>query len=100
VPDGFTIHPKLIKTVIEKRKNALGDEGGIDWAHAESLAYASLLRDGVPIRLTGQDVERGTFSQRHAVLHDYKNGLAYSSIQDLSDAKATLELHNSPLSET
>ncbi len=100
VPDGFTVHPKLIKTVIEKRRKALGEDGGIDWAHAEALAYASLLRDGVPVRLTGQDAERGTFSQRHAVLHDYKNGSTYSSIQSLPDAKATLELHNSPLSET
>ena len=100
IPEGFTIHPKLLKTVIEKRRNALGEEGGIDWAHAESLAFASLLRDGVPVRLTGQDAERGTFSQRHAVLHDFKNGQTYSGIQHLKEARATLELHNSPLSET
>jgi 2-oxoglutarate decarboxylase len=100
IPDGFTVHPKLLKTVIDKRRKALGENGGIDWAHAESLAFASLLHDGVPVRLTGQDAERGTFSQRHAVLHDYKNGSTYSSIQSLPDAKATLELHNSPLSET
>ncbi len=100
VPEGFTVHPKLIKTVIEKRRNALGDEGGIDWAHAESLAFASLLRDGVPVRLTGQDAERGTFSQRHAVLHDFKNGQTFSAIQQLKGAQATIELHNSPLSET
>ncbi len=100
VPEGFSVHPKLQKTVLEKRRNALGADGGIDWAHAESLAFASLLRDGVPVRLTGQDAERGTFSQRHAVLHDSKNGQTYSAIQALADAKATLELHNSPLSET
>ncbi|MEN0012786.1 MAG: multifunctional oxoglutarate decarboxylase/oxoglutarate dehydrogenase thiamine pyrophosphate-binding subunit/dihydrolipoyllysine-residue succinyltransferase subunit, partial [Solirubrobacteraceae bacterium] len=100
IPEGFTVHPKLLKTVIDKRRKALGEEGGIDWAHAESLAFASLLRDGVPVRLTGQDAERGTFSQRHAVLHDFKNGQTFSSIQQLPGAKATIELHNSPLSET
>ncbi|MDO9353459.1 MAG: multifunctional oxoglutarate decarboxylase/oxoglutarate dehydrogenase thiamine pyrophosphate-binding subunit/dihydrolipoyllysine-residue succinyltransferase subunit, partial [Solirubrobacteraceae bacterium] len=100
VPEGFTVHPKLMKTVLDKRRKALGEDGGIDWAHAESLAYASLLRDGVPVRLTGQDAERGTFSQRHAVLHDFKNGQTFSSIQQLPGARATIELHNSPLSET
>src|SRR6476660_1284183 len=69
VPDGFTIHPKLVKQ-LERRREALGTEGGIDWAHAESLAFASLLTEGTPVRLTGQDAERGTFSQRHLVLHD------------------------------
>ena len=73
VPDGFTVHPKLVKQ-LERRRQAVGADGGIDWAHAESLAFASLLTEGVPIRLTGQDVERGTFSQRHMVLHDAKTG--------------------------
>ena len=71
----------------------------IDWAHAEALAFASLLALGVPIRLTGQDTERGTFSQRHAVLHDAKTGERYSPLQHLRDANAPFELHNSPLSE-
>ena len=66
VPDGFTVNPKLARQ-LERRRAAL-DEGGIDWGHAESLAFASLLRDGIPIRLTGQDTERGTFSHRHLVL--------------------------------
>src|SRR6185503_7281088 len=73
VPDGFTVHPKLVKQ-LERRREAVGSEGGIDWAQAESLAYASLLTEGTPVRLTGQDVERGTFSQRHLVLHDAKTG--------------------------
>ncbi len=98
VPDGFTIHPKLIKQ-LEKRRDAVGPDGGIDWAHAESLAYASLLAEGTPVRLTGQDSERGTFSQRHLVLHDAQTGQRVSPIQSLSDAKAPMELHNSPLSE-
>ena len=71
----------------------------IDWAHAEALAFASLLTEGTPIRLTGQDTERGTFSQRHMVLHDAKTGQTVCPIQSLPDALAPLELHNSPLSE-
>ncbi|HWT94799.1 MAG TPA: multifunctional oxoglutarate decarboxylase/oxoglutarate dehydrogenase thiamine pyrophosphate-binding subunit/dihydrolipoyllysine-residue succinyltransferase subunit, partial [Solirubrobacteraceae bacterium] len=98
VPEGFTIHPKLVRQ-LERRRNALGPDGGIDWAHAESLAYASLLTEGTPVRLTGQDVERGTFSQRHLVLHDAKTGQSVSPIQNLGGALAPFELHNSPLSE-
>jgi 2-oxoglutarate decarboxylase len=98
IPDGFTVHPKLVKQ-LERRRDALGDEGGIDWAHAEQLAFASLLTEGTPIRLTGQDVERGTFSQRHMVLHDAKTGQTICPIQSLPGALAPLELHNSPLSE-
>jgi 2-oxoglutarate decarboxylase len=98
VPDGFTVHPKLAKQ-LERRREAVGSEGGIDWAQAESLAYASLLTEGTPVRLTGQDVERGTFSQRHLVLHDAKTGRRVSPIQSLPGALAPMELHNSPLSE-
>jgi len=98
VPDGFTVHPKLVKQ-LERRREALGPDGGIDWAHAESLAFASLLTEGTPIRLTGQDSERGTFSQRHLVLHDAKTGQTVSPIQNLPGALAPMELHNSPLSE-
>jgi len=98
VPDGFTVHPKLVSQ-LERRRDALGDEGGIDWAHAERLAFASLLTEGTPIRLTGQDVERGTFSQRHMVLHDAKTGQTICPIQSLPGALAPFELHNSPLSE-
>ncbi|HJR51460.1 MAG TPA: multifunctional oxoglutarate decarboxylase/oxoglutarate dehydrogenase thiamine pyrophosphate-binding subunit/dihydrolipoyllysine-residue succinyltransferase subunit [Gemmatimonadales bacterium] len=96
-PEGFTVHPKLGKQ-LERRRAAL-TEGGIDWAHAEALALASLLTEGVPLRLTGQDTERGTFSQRHLVLHDAKTGQSWAPIQKLPGALAPLELHNSPLSE-
>jgi 2-oxoglutarate dehydrogenase E1 component len=82
VPEGFTVHPKLVRQ-LDRRRNALGEEGGIDWAHAEALAYASLLTEGTPVRLTGQDVERGTFSQRHMVLHDAKTGQSVCPIQNL-----------------
>ena len=98
VPDGFTVHPKLVKQ-LERRREALGEQGGIDWAHAEALAFAALLTEGIPIRLTGQDTERGTFSQRHMVLHDSKTGQTVCPIQSMPDALAPLELHNSPLSE-
>jgi multifunctional 2-oxoglutarate metabolism enzyme len=101
VPDGFTIHPKLVRQ-LEQRREVFApsdDGGGIVWAHAESLAYASLLTEGIPIRLTGQDTERGTFSQRHLVLHDPKTGQEHCPIQHLPGALAPMELHNSPLSE-
>jgi multifunctional 2-oxoglutarate metabolism enzyme len=98
VPEGFTVHRKL-KPFLERRR-AVFDEGAtVDWAHAEALAFASLLALGVPVRLTGQDTERGTFSQRHAVLHDANTGERWAPLQHLRDANAPFELHNSPLSE-
>ncbi len=98
VPEGFQVHPKLAKA-LERRRDALGEEGGIDWAQAEGLAFASLLVDGTPVRLTGQDTERGTFSHRHLVLHDYATGEKYAPIQHLPVAKAPFQVYNSPLSE-
>ncbi len=102
VPEGFTVHPKLVKQ-LDRRREALENEdaqaGTIDWAHAEALAFATLLTEGTPLRLTGQDTERGTFSQRHMVLHDAKTGQTVCPIQSLPEALAPLELHNSPLSE-
>ncbi|HEV8381033.1 MAG TPA: multifunctional oxoglutarate decarboxylase/oxoglutarate dehydrogenase thiamine pyrophosphate-binding subunit/dihydrolipoyllysine-residue succinyltransferase subunit [Gemmatimonadales bacterium] len=98
VPEGFAVHPKLLKQ-LERRRDALTSTEGIEWAHAEALAFASLLVSGTPIRLTGQDTERGTFSQRHLVLHDIHTGNRYAPIQHLRDAKSPFELHNSPLSE-
>jgi 2-oxoglutarate dehydrogenase E1 component len=97
VPDGFTIHPKLARQ-LERRLETI-DQGGIDWGQAEALAYASLLVDGVPVRLTGQDTERGTFSHRHVVLHDAHTGVRYAPMQHLAEATASFEVHNSPLSE-
>jgi 2-oxoglutarate dehydrogenase E1 component len=97
VPEGFTVNPKLAKQ-LERRREAL-DEGGIDWGQAEELAFASLLVEGLPVRLTGQDTERGTFSHRHLVLHDAENGQVHVPIQNLSEATTSFEAHNSPLSE-
>jgi 2-oxoglutarate dehydrogenase E1 component len=98
VPEGFEVHRKL-RPFLERRRAALEPDGRLDWAHAEALAFASLLALGVSVRLTGQDSERGTFSQRHAVLHDARTGERWCSLQQLRDANAPLELHNSPLSE-
>jgi 2-oxoglutarate dehydrogenase E1 component len=94
VPDWFTPHPKLLKQL--ERRHELD---AIDWGHAEALAFASLLVEGIPIRITGQDTERGTFSHRHAVLHDVHTGATYTPMQHLDEAAASFEIHNSPLSE-
>ena len=99
VPDGFAIHPKLGKQ-LERRAGALDeDEPRIDWGHAELLAFATLLGEGSPIRLTGQDTVRGTFSQRHAGLWDASTGERHVPLQHLPGSQASFELHNSPLSE-
>jgi 2-oxoglutarate dehydrogenase E1 component len=98
-PDGFEANPKLERT-LQRRRTAVEDVGGIEWAHAESLAFATILEDGTPIRLTGQDSERGTFSQRHLVLHDSRTGARFCPLQNLPQAKASFAVHNSPLSET
>jgi 2-oxoglutarate dehydrogenase E1 component len=97
VPPGFTVNEKLARQ-LERRRAAL-DEGGIDWGQAESLAFGSLLEEGIPIRLSGQDTERGTFSHRHAVLHDPVNGETHAPLQHLPNATASFEIYNSPLSE-
>ena len=97
-PAGLTVHPKLSRQ-LERRRAVVGPEGGIEWAHAEALAFGSLLAEGVPIRFTGQDTERGTFSQRHLVLHDAETGAAWAPVQHLPGSQAPFELHNSPLSE-
>jgi 2-oxoglutarate dehydrogenase E1 component len=97
VPEGFEANEKLLKQ-LEKRREALRG-GGIDWGQAEALAYATLLTEGIPIRLSGQDTERGTFAHRHAVLHDQRTGETHAPIQHLPDATASMEIYNSPLSE-
>ena len=96
-PEGFEVNPKLARQ-LERRREAL-EEGGIDWGHAEALAFASLLEEGIPVRLSGQDTERGTFSHRHAVLHDPVTGEVHTPLQALPTAAASFEIYNSPLSE-
>ncbi|MFN7916559.1 MAG: 2-oxoglutarate dehydrogenase E1 component [Vicinamibacterales bacterium] len=100
LPDGFAVHKKLIRGR-EKRAQIFAQpaERSVDWATAEDLAYASILSDGTSIRLTGEDVERGTFSHRHAVLHDPETGATFTPLQALPQARAAFEIHNSPLTE-
>jgi 2-oxoglutarate dehydrogenase E1 component len=97
VPEGFAVNLKLQKQ-LERRREAIA-QGGIDWGQAEALAFASLLGEGIPIRLSGQDTERGTFSHRHAVLHDPVTGETFTPLQNLASATASFEIYNSPLSE-
>jgi len=87
-PESFSPNPKLAR-LLQRRATTIGPEGGIDWGQAEALAFASILADGTPIRLTGQDAERGTFSHRHAVLHEQHSGEIYIPLQHLSQAKAS-----------
>src|SRR5207237_5427632 len=109
---GFHLHPKLERPFARRRaafappSNGTGgehagdaDAGRVDWAQAEALAFASIVADGTPIRLTGQDTARGTFSQRHLVLHDAEDGATYVPLQTLPQARASFEVWNSPLSE-
>jgi 2-oxoglutarate dehydrogenase E1 component len=100
LPSGFAMHRKL-QRVREKRPQAFTnpDDRTIDWSAAEELAFASILADGVSIRLTGEDVERGTFSHRHAVYHDVNTGRLHVPLQSLPQARAAFEVHNSPLTE-
>lgn len=97
-PEGFTVNPKLLRQ-LERRANIVPEGGALDWAYGEALAFASLLTDGTPIRMTGQDVERGTFSHRHIVLHDATTGETYSPMANLEGVEVPFEIYNSPLSE-
>jgi 2-oxoglutarate dehydrogenase E1 component len=98
-PEGFSVHPKLAKQLERRREMARDEDTPHDWAQAEALAFGTLLRQGVPIRLTGQDTVRGTFSQRHQALVDARTGEIYVPVHHLEGARAGFELHNSPLSE-
>ncbi|MDQ0228917.1 2-oxoglutarate dehydrogenase E1 component [Metabacillus malikii] len=97
-PDKFNVFPKL-QRILEKRAKALAEDGKVEWALGEALAFASIIEDGTPIRITGQDSQRGTFAQRHIVLHDVVTGESYSPLHKLTSAKASFAVHNSPLSE-
>ncbi len=98
VPPGFTLNRKL-RNQFERRSAAIAEKGTVDWGAAEALAFASLLTAGTPIRLTGQDTERGTFSHRHAVFHDPVARAIWIPLQHLSERQASFEIRNSPLSE-
>ncbi|MFI5268158.1 MAG: 2-oxoglutarate dehydrogenase E1 component, partial [Chloroflexota bacterium] len=100
VPEGFQLHSKLASSFEKRRTVFASEQGRVDWAHAEALAFASILDDDMPIRLTGQDTARGTFSQRHLALHDVETGAVFIALQGLREAKASFEVWDSPLSET
>ncbi len=99
IPEGFHLHPKL-QRLIARRRQGLSEGQPIDWAWAEFLAFASLLAEGIPIRIAGQDTERGTFSQRHLVWHDIEGEPPRIPLAQFFAAKASFDVHNSPLSET
>jgi 2-oxoglutarate dehydrogenase E1 component len=97
-PQDFHPHPKIVRGVKARLEMARG-ERPVDWSAGESLAFATLATEGCRIRLCGQDSERGTFSHRHAVLHDYENGHIYVPLQHLGRDQAVVDIYNSPLSE-
>ena len=99
VPEGFKLHPTLAKRFVPRRKDALEAGKGIDWACAESLAWGGLLMEGHPVRLSGQDCRRGTFSQRHAVFYDGDTRERYFPLQNLAEDQAKFCVYNSFLSE-
>jgi 2-oxoglutarate dehydrogenase E1 component len=98
VPEGFTIHPKVAR-ILEARLQSLKQRRPIDWAFAEALAFGSLLQEGTPVRLSGQDTRRGTFSQRHAVLFDAVTGQAHIPLAKLPTGEAYFSVYDSLLSE-
>ncbi len=99
IPDSFSVNPKLVRQIDRRRVALDSEEPAIEWGHAETLAFGSLMADGVPIRLSGQDTVRGTFSQRHQTLVDTKTGANWTPIHHLSTNQASFEVINSPLSE-
>src|SRR5699024_10977520 len=102
VPEGFTVHPLAERLLNERRKMARGEQN-LDWGMGEHLAFATLVASGYAIRITGQDSGRGTFTHRHAVLHDQKRERwddgAYIPLQNVSDGQASFTVIDSVLSE-
>ena len=97
-PDGFNVHRNL-KRILANRKKTIDEGKNIDWSTAEALAFATLCDEGHHVRVSGQDVERGTFSQRHAVLHDQENESTYTPLQHISEKQGSFIISNSSLSE-
>ncbi|HIB35927.1 MAG TPA: 2-oxoglutarate dehydrogenase E1 component [Dehalococcoidia bacterium] len=98
LPYDFTINNRL-KRILERKQNIIETKSKLDWSHAELLALGSIIKDGKNIRLTGQDTERGTFSQRHAVLHDINNGNKFIPLNHLYSEQSEIMIKNSPLTE-
>jgi len=99
LPEGFTPNGKLKRQWTQRSQVLDKEDGKLDWAHGETLAFAAILQDGTPIRLTGQDAQRGTFSQRHDVLHDAKTGDVYVPLDHVPGSEVSFAVYNSPLSE-
>lgn len=99
VPEGFTPHPKIARVMTTRREAVIRNGHGIDWGCGETLAYGTLLNEGTPVRLTGQDVQRGTFSHRHAVLNDYITGAQYVPLANMKEGQPPIAILNSMLSE-
>ncbi|MFA5591718.1 MAG: 2-oxoglutarate dehydrogenase E1 component [Micavibrio sp.] len=98
LPGSFTANPKIVR-LLNAKKKMFEDGEGIDWATAEALAFGTLLQDGYAVRLSGQDVGRGTFSHRHAILYDQTNEDKYIALQHIGESQPRFEVHDSPLSE-
>jgi 2-oxoglutarate dehydrogenase E1 component len=98
LPGGFEVHPKL-ERLLDRRRKVVAEGGAIDWAMGEALAFGSLLVEGTPVRLSGQDSSRGTFNQRHAMLVHQRTGEEYASLDHLAETQARFEVYDSQLSE-
>ena len=101
IPEDFSFHSRRLESNLRKRRDVFDemDEPLVDWGGAEELAFATILSEGIPIRLTGQDTQRGTFSHRHAVLHDADTGATRVPLHEIEQATAAFEVYNSPLTE-
>ena len=97
VPEGFEVHSKLMNLL--RKRQSMSRQGGIDWGFGELLAFGSLLMEGVPVHMTGEDVRRATFAQRHAVMHDQRNGSEWTPLDYLTPNQAKLSIVDSLLSE-
>src|SRR5213592_4488858 len=99
VPEGFEVQPKIKRIVLDHQRKVFEEGGPYEWHYAEALAFGSLLLEGIPVRLSGQDSSRGTFSTRHSVLYDAKTGRPYVPLMHLAEKQARICIYNSPLSE-
>jgi len=99
VPDGFAVQSKIQRIVLDHQRKVFEDGGPYEWHFAEALAFGSLLLEGIPVRLSGQDSSRGTFSTRHSVLYDASTGKPYVPLMHLAEKQARICIYNSPLSE-
>src|SRR6267143_1416996 len=99
IPEGFEVQPKIKRIVLDHQRKVFEEGGPYEWHYAEILAFGSLLLEGIPVRLSGQDSSRGTFSTRHSVLYHAKTGEPYVPLMHLAEKQARICIYNSPLSE-